>query len=133
MDGKYKILIIDDDAFILNMYVTKFEKAGHVVETARSGVEALSKLKDLKGEAAPQIVLIDIVLPDMNGLDFLESVRKENLVSEAACIMFTNQNSAEETDRAKSLGVAGYIVKANLIPSEVIVKVMEVVSAYRKV
>lgn len=128
-ERKYKILIIDDDAFILNMYVTKFIKAGHDVDTAKSGAEALTKIKE---GAVPDILLIDIVLPDMNGLDFLETIRNEKLVSQSVCIMFTNQNSGEEAERAKSLGVAGYIIKANLIPSEVVTKVLEVVQNFKK-
>jgi len=129
MDEKYKLLIIDDDAFILNMYVNKFLKSGHTVETARSGGEAISKLKE--GYLA-EIVLIDIVLPDMNGLDFLNTVRNEKMVPNAACIMFTNQNSPEEVERAESLGVAGYIIKANLVPSEVVEKVLGVVREFKK-
>ena len=129
LEKKYKILIIDDDAFILNMYVAKFIKAGHEVETARGGGEALSKIKE---GYVPDIVLIDIVLPDMNGLDFLSSIRAEKLSPESAYIMFTNQNSNEETERATSLGVAGYIIKANLIPSQVVSKVLEVANHYKK-
>lgn len=128
-DRKYKILIIDDDSLILNMYVSKFLKAGHEVETARSGVEAISKLKD---GYQPEITLIDIVLPDMNGLDMLSKWHDDGLAPSAINIMFTNQNSPVETDRAKSLGVAGYIIKANLIPSEVVAKVIEVAEGYKK-
>lgn len=126
---KHKILIIDDDSFILNMYVTKFIKAGHEVETARSGGEALSKLKD---GYTPDIALIDIVLPDMNGLDLLSKIRAEKLAAEAVFIMFTNQNSSDETTRAKSLNVDGYIIKANLIPSEVVTRVLEVAQGRKK-
>lgn len=130
MDGKkYRILIIDDDAFILNMYVAKFEKSGHTMETARSGGEALSKLKD---GLNPEIILIDVVLPDMNGLDFLHTVKNDKLSPDSICIMFTNQNSNTEIDRAKELGVDGYIVKANLIPSEVVVKVLEIAANLKK-
>ena len=85
-EKKYKILIIDDDAFILSMYVSKFQKSGHEVDTARSGGEALSKIKE---GFAPNVILIDIVLPDVNGLDFLSNLRSENLVPDAICVMFT--------------------------------------------
>jgi CheY-like chemotaxis protein len=129
-ERKYKLLVIDDDTFILNMYVSKFLKAGHTVEIAKSAGEALTKIKE--GYPA-EIVLIDIVLPDMNGLDFLNTLRTEKLIPDAACIMFTNQNSPAETERAAELGVAGYIVKANLIPSEVVEKVLTVVREYKKV
>ncbi len=129
MDTKYRILIIDDDTFILNMYVAKFVKAGHEVETAKSGVEALSKIKD---GYAPDIVLIDMVLPDMTGLTFLEDVRSQNLSPETAYIMFTNQNSHDEMEKAKELSAAGYIIKANLIPSEAVAKVIEVAKQFKK-
>jgi len=127
-DRKYKILIIDDDTFILNMYVAKFVKDGHHVETARSGVEAISKLKD---GYEPEIALIDIVLPDMNGLDLLHKLKEDKISPKTMYIMFTNQNSDEETNRAKSLEVAAYIIKANLIPSELVAKVLEVAENYK--
>ena len=127
-DRKYKILIIDDDTFILNMYVAKFVKDGHQVETARSGVEAISKLKD---GYEPEIALIDIVLPDMNGLDLLHKLKEDKISPKTIYIMFTNQNSNEETNRAKSLEAAAYIIKANLIPSELVAKVLEVAENYK--
>jgi len=130
MEGnKYKILIIDDDAFILNLYVAKFVKAGQEVETARSAAEAFSKIKN---GYAPDIVLVDIVLPDQNGLEFLNTIRAEKLAPDAVFIMVTNQNSDNEIMRAKELGVGGYIIKANLIPSEVVTKVFEVAHNYKK-
>jgi PleD family two-component response regulator len=128
-EKKYRILIIDDDSFILNMYVAKFVKAGHEVETAKSGTEAITKVKD---GYTPDIVLVDMVLPDMNGLTFLSEVRTQKLAAEAAYIMFTNQNSHEEMDKAKDFGIAGYIIKANLIPSEAVAKVIEVAKEFKK-
>ena len=128
-EKKYKILIIDDDAFILNMYVAKFRKSGHDVDTARSGAEAIGKMKE---GYTPDIVLIDIVLPDINGLDLLTTIRTEKIAPEAICVMFTNQNSDDETSRAKQLGVAGYIVKANLIPSEVVTRVLDVAGKVKR-
>ncbi len=129
LERKYRILIIDDDSFILNMYVAKFQKHGHEIDVAKSGAEALAKIKD---GFTPDVMLIDIVLPDVSGLDFLETVRADKLVPEAVCLMFTNQNSDEETARAKKLGVAGYIVKANLIPSEVVTRVLEIASSFKR-
>lgn len=128
-ERKYKILIIDDDAFILGMYVTKFIKDGHEVETAKSGNEAISKIRD---GYSPEIILIDIVLPDMNGLDLLDALRQEKLVPDSVCIMFTNQSSDDETHRARELGIANYLVKANLVPSEVVTRVLETARNYQK-
>lgn len=128
-DKKYKILIIDDDAFILNVYVTKFVNSGHEVEIAKSGGEAIGKIKD---GYSPDIILIDIVLPDVNGLDFLDNLKKENLLPDSVFIMFTNQSSDDEAHRARDLGIASYIIKANLVPSEVVKKVIEVAKNYKK-
>lgn len=129
MEEKYKILIIDDDSFILNLYVAKFQKGGQEVETARSCGEALSKLKN---GYVPNVVMIDVVLPDMNGLDFLSQIRTEKLAPDAVYMMVTNQNSDDETSRAKELGVVGYIIKANSTPSEVVGKVLELAKQHKK-
>ncbi len=129
MEEKYKILIIDDDAFILNLYVAKFQKIGQEVDTARSCSEALSKLKN---GYSPNVVMIDVVLPDMNGLDFLNQIRTEKIAPEAIYMMVTNQNSDDETTRAKELGVAGYIIKANSTPSEVVAKVLDLAKTHKK-
>lgn len=120
---KYKILIVDDDQFLLSMYVSKFQKNGHEIEIAKSSQEALSKLKE---GYKPDIVLLDVVLPDLDGLDLLEAIRKDNLAKDSLCIMFTNQSGIKETERAKALGVAGYIIKASVVPSEVVTKVLEI-------
>lgn len=124
MDKKYRILIIDDDAFLLNMYVTKFKKSGHEVDIAKSSADALSKLKE---GFNPDIVLIDVVLPGMDGLELLGTIRKENLCPTASYIMFTNQGDSKEMEKAKELNVAGYLVKASFVPSEVVAKVLEIV------
>jgi len=126
---KYKILIVDDDDFLLNMYVSKFQKHGHDIAIAKSSEEALGKLRD---GYQPDILLLDVVLPDMDGLDLLETACNEKLVDKSLCIMFTNQSGMHETDRAKKLGVAGYIVKASMVPSEVVAKVHEIAKQNNK-
>lgn len=121
-DGqKFKILIVDDDAFILNMYVAKFSKEGHTVDTARSAQEVLTKLKE---QALPDVVLLDVVLPGMDGLELLAQIRKENIAPTTRFIMLTNQGAGEEVEKAKALGVVGYVVKADMTPSEVVAKVL---------
>ena len=121
-DGqKFKILIVDDDAFILNMYVAKFTKEGHVVDTARNASEVLTKLKE---QALPDVVLLDVVLPGTDGLELLAQIRKENIAPTTRFIMLTNQGAGEEVEKAKALGVVGYVVKADLTPSEVVAKVL---------
>lgn len=114
----YKLLLVDDDEFLLNMYSLKFKKSGFEVMTVASGQEALAKLRE--GNAF-DIVILDIIMPGMDGLELLAQIRKEKLAEGAVVVMLTNQGDGIE--RAKELGVNGYIVKATTVPSEVVTEV----------
>ncbi len=116
-----KILLIDDDRFLLDMYSLKFKKSGLEVDTASSSQSALEKLKS---NDAFDIVLLDIIMPGMDGLDLLKSIRVEKLVPKAVIIMLTNQ--ADDFEKAKAFGVDGYIIKATTIPSEVVENVLSI-------
>lgn len=120
---KRKVLIVDDDHFLLNMYSIKFKQSDFEVDTAVGGGEALTKLRE---GAKPDIILLDLVMPAMNGLELLEHIRKENLSPRASIIVLSNQNQSADFERAKSLGIAGYIVKANSVPSEVVEEVIKI-------
>ena len=105
MDGvKHKILIIDDDEFLLDMYAVKFKEEGFEVDIAREGKEALNKIKE---GASPEVVLLDIVMPGMDGFELLETIRKEKLIPTSKIIMLSNLGQKEHLDKGKSLGVAG--------------------------
>lgn len=123
MAEKKKILIIDDDTFLLGMYAMKFEKSGFEVKTAASGADALDTLKD---GFAPDIMLLDLVMPVMDGFSIYENIKKDKLAPSAIAIMLTNQGLASDINRAKELGVAGYIIKATTIPSEVVEEVSKI-------
>ncbi len=126
---KYKILLVDDDKFLLNMYAMKFQKEGLEIFTATDGAVALQRLQE---GLSPDVILLDIILPTMDGLKFLEELRKKKLVPNAAVILLTNQSESTDIEEAKKLGIDGYIVKATTIPSEVLNEVMKVLKA-RKV
>ena len=119
-DTKTKILIIDDDKFLLDMYSLKFSKGGYEVNTAYNGEEAISKIKD---GYVPDVVLSDVIMPVMDGIKFLKIFRDEKLVPTATVVMLSNQGQNEDIEAAKSLGIDGYIVKALTIPSEVLEQV----------
>ncbi|MES2213557.1 MAG: response regulator [Patescibacteria group bacterium] len=116
-----KILLIDDDRFLLDMYSIKFSKHGLKIDTASSSISALAKLR--AGETY-DIIVLDIIMPSMDGLELLEVIRKEKLVPTAVVIMLTNQ--ADDLEKAKSLGIDGYIIKAMNIPSEVVRQVIQI-------
>lgn len=123
MNEKKKILIIDDDKFLLNMYSMKFEKNGFEVKVASGGVDAIEILRN---GYKPEILLMDLIMPVMDGFSMYETIKKDNLAPDALAVMLTNQGLASDINRAKELGVHGYIVKATTIPSEVVEEVIEI-------
>ncbi|KND48293.1 MAG: sensor histidine kinase/response regulator [Parcubacteria bacterium C7867-002] len=112
-----KVMFVDDDKFLLDMYTLKFSKAGYDVKAIDSTDAAL---KLVTAGYQPDVMLVDIVIPGMDGLQFVERIKKEKLLPTTTVIMLTNQGSSEDIARAKSLNVDGYIVKATTIPSEVL-------------
>jgi len=123
-ESKKKVLIIDDDKFLLNMYSLKFKKSGFEPDTAVGGAEALTKMRE---GAKPDIILLDLVMPAMNGLELLENIRKEKLAPQAMVIVLSNQNQPSDIERAKSLGIVSYITKASSVPSEIVTEVTKLV------
>lgn len=128
-EPKRRILFVDDDKFLLDMYALKFTKAGYEVKTADS---AESALKILREGFKPEVLLVDIVMPTMDGLEFVTAVRKEKMVPDAVIVMLTNQGASDDVGRAQKLGVDGYIVKATTIPSEVLAEVEKIRSGKAK-
>lgn len=122
----YKILIVDDDKFLLNMYSIKFQKEGFDVTTASEGADALKKLQ---GGFAPEAIVLDVIMPIMDGLEFLEKIRGEGLAEDAVVLILSNQGQSSDIEKAKKLGIDGYIVKATTIPSEVVSEVKRMLDA----
>lgn len=124
-----KILIVDDDNFLLDMYSLKFTERGFDVDSSLGSVDLVQKLRN---GATPDILLLDIVMPTMDGFEVLELVKKENLAKGAIKIILSNRGQKEDIDRGISLGAKGYIVKATATPTEVVDKVMEIIKASDK-
>lgn len=115
-----KILLVDDDRFLLDMYAIKFSKSGYEVKTADSTDGAL---KLIKGGYLPEVILADVVMPGMDGLEMIAAIQQDKLAPKATLIMLTNQGSSDDIGRARKLNVDGYIVKATTVPSEVLKEV----------
>ena len=120
MSTEKTILIIDDDRFLLDMYSLKFKQQGFTVESSASGQEALARLRD---GLQPSVILLDVVMPGLDGLEFMDTVKKENLAPGATLIVLSNQGEEQDIEKAKSHGAHEYIVKANSVPSEVLERV----------
>jgi CheY-like chemotaxis protein len=123
------ILFVDDDKFLLDMYSLKFSKNDFIVHTSAYTEEALKLIRD---GLEPDILLLDIVMPGMDGIELLSNLRKEGLVKKAVIIMLTNQGLPDDIARAKALNVDGYIIKATTIPSEVMAEVEKICSHIKK-
>ncbi len=112
------LMLVDDDTFLLNIYATRLTKSGFMVNQFADPTVALEKIR---GGLKPDILITDVVMPSMNGLDMLEKIRTEKLLPPTtAVIVLTNQSDSAEKERGVSLGVDGYIIKATTIPSEVV-------------
>ncbi len=129
MDKARKILFVDDDKFLLDMYALKFSKNNFEVNVAQGSEEAL---KIIRGGFEPDILLVDIVMPGMDGIDFLGAIRKDNLAKKAVVIMLTNQGLSDDIARAKKLNADGYIIKATTVPSEVFAEVNRIYASNKK-
>ena len=123
----YSVLLVDDDKFLLDMYLLKFQKSGLEIDTSSNSQNALEKLR---ASNSYDIILLDIIMPGMDGLELLKTIRNEKLVPNAIIIMLTNQ--ADDFDKAKPLGIDGYIIKATTIPSEVVDQVLLIYETKRK-
>ena len=117
-------MLVDDDKFLLDMYATKFTERKFDVVAVFGAAEAISKLED---GLSPDIILTDIVMPAMDGFEFLAAIKEKKLAQNSRIIVLSNLGQQEDLDRALSLGAKGYIVKATSTPSEVVEKVLEIV------
>lgn len=110
-----KIAIIEDDQAISQMYRFKFEGEGYTVDTADNGKVGLALAESMK----PDIILLDIMMPEMTGDQMLEELRKQPWGKDIKVIILTNMGEQEIPPRVKELGVSGVILKADMTPKQV--------------
>ncbi|MEN9582766.1 MAG: hypothetical protein RL641_720 [Candidatus Parcubacteria bacterium] len=121
---KHTIFIVDDDAFLLDMYALKFSQSSFVVQTASSPEKALELLR---GGYTPDIMLLDVLMPIMDGFQLLKVMQDEKLIPSTIKIILSNRGQQSDIELGQSLGASGYIVKASMTPSEVVTEVMKIV------
>jgi DNA-binding response OmpR family regulator len=110
-----KIAIIEDDQTIAQMYRFKFEAEGYNVETAENGKLGL----DLVQSMHPDIVLLDLMMPEMTGDQVLEAMRKNDWGKDTKVIILTNMGEQEIPESVKNMGVTAVVLKANMTPRQV--------------
>lgn len=116
-----KIAIIEDDSVISQMYRMKFEADGFDVQLANNGKRGVALVENF----LPDMILLDLQMPEMNGVDALEIIRKKDWGKNIPVIILTNLGEEESPKELRALGIHSYIVKANLTPRQVVQRVKE--------
>jgi len=113
------ILLIEDDPFLLSMYSTKFELENFKVVTASDGEKGVELVQD----SNPDIILLDILMPKMDGFEVLEKIKANPKTKDIPVILLTNLNQQEDVERGMELGANDFLIKAHFMPSEVVGKI----------
>lgn len=114
------VLIIEDDNFLQGLEAKKLKKEGYDVLTASNSVEAF-KILDAKHKI--DLILLDILLPDVDGFGILEKIRKDNEMSKIPVIIFSNLSEEKDIEKATKLGISEFMVKSNFTLDELAEKI----------
>lgn len=123
-----KILIIEDDPLVSRLYQKVFTIEGYTVEVANNGEAGFEKAKTEK----PTLVLLDIMMPKMNGLQVLEKLEADPSLKKIPVIMLTNLAGDQDAEKALSMGAVKYIIKSEYTPKQVADMVKEILAGYTR-
>jgi DNA-binding response OmpR family regulator len=118
---KKTILLVEDDTFLVNMYKAKFENNGFNVIVAGDGEQGLNLALTSKID----VIILDLMLPKLSGLDLLTRLRKEEVGKDMPVIVLSNLSEEKEAKSLYDLGVKDFLVKANLTPTQLVEKIQE--------
>jgi len=120
-----KILLVEDDQILAEMYQTKFDIAGFEVKVAVNGEDCLKTLQ----KYTPDLILLDILMPKVNGFQVLKEIKKKSILRQIPVILLTNLGETEvdmNQELAEALGVSDYLIKSRHTPEEIVAKVIQV-------
>lgn len=123
MAAKKKILLVEDDEFLAELYATKLNLEGFEVTLAVDGEKGLKLAK----ETNPDLVLLDIILPKMDGFEVLKGIKADASLKNTPVILLTNLSQKDEVKRGLDLGANDYLIKAHFMPSEVVKKIKQTI------
>lgn len=121
-ENGHRVLIVEDDQFLRELLDRKLKAEGFNVQTTIEGESALTQVKEFK----PEIVLLDIILPGVDGFSILEQLKSDAEVSNIPVVMLSNLGQKDDVDKGMKLGAVGYLVKAHFTPGDIVNKVNEV-------
>jgi len=121
---QFTIVLVEDDPFLAEIYVLRLEREGFKVLHARSGEEGLKNVLETK----PSLVLLDLVLPKMDGFSVLKEIKANAATRAIPVVILTNLGEESDVAKGKKLGAADYFIKAHLTPSEVAQKVKQLLN-----
>lgn len=118
------ILIVEDDKFLRELMVQKLRKEGYKIIEAIDGEEGIKKVK----EEMPGLVLLDLILPGIDGFEVLSKIKADPAISQIPVIILSNLGQREDVEKGMALGAADYLIKAHFTPGEIIEKIKKIVS-----
>lgn len=119
MDAKKKILLVEDDTALANVYVSRLQLEGFDVRHVQNGEDALSTALDYK----PDLIVLDAMMPKISGFDVLDILRNTAQTSNVRIIMLTALSQAKDRERAEQLGVDDYLVKSQVVIGDVVSRI----------
>lgn len=114
-----KVLVVEDEELIADLLQRKLQKQGYYAFVARDGEEGLERIKAER----PDLVLLDILLPRLNGFEVLHEMKKDEELKKIPVIIISNSGQSSEIDKAKEIGVRDWLIKTEFDPEEVVEKV----------
>lgn len=126
--SKGKVLLVEDDPMVVRMYERKFKKDGFNVTIAYNGFDGLAALKNER----PDIILLDIMMPKMNGLEVLKQIKADPQYKDLPVVMLTNLGDrAEDIERCKGFGAEDYWVKVNIKLEDITSNIAKIIALHR--
>lgn len=116
---KRKVLVVEDETFLVKIYSVKLKKEGYDVHIATDGEEAVR----LAAEVKPDLILLDLILPKLNGFEALERMRANPANKSTPVLVLSNLGQEEDIKRATTLGASDYLVKANFSIQDIVAKI----------
>ncbi len=120
------ILLVEDDKFLVDIFATRLKSAGYNVIVANDGESGLQ----IATERHPHLILLDIIMPQMDGYEVLAKLQEQDMTKGIPVILLTNLGHEEDVEKGLKSGAAGYLIKAQYTPTEVLNKVKEILERY---